>query len=120
MARAMQDLSDGIFINMANLTLVRRDSYLEYLIAGIKQDTLTSLKTAPLHMSALFPDHIISKAEEEIRHHEDKCTSSPSHRKPQRFHSYSQPSGQQQDTDPKPGPPAWKQIRRGKSSSYSQ
>ena len=32
-----------------------------------------SLRSAPLHMSALFPDHIISKAEEEIRHFEDKC-----------------------------------------------
>ena len=68
--RTMWDLSDGVFINVANL--VRRDSYLEYLKAGIKQDTLASLRTAPMHMSALFPDHIISKAEEEIRHHEDQ------------------------------------------------
>ena len=29
-------------------------------------------------MSALFPDHLISKAEEEIRHHEDKRTPSSS------------------------------------------
>ena len=29
MARTMQDLSDGVFINVANLTLVRRDSYLD-------------------------------------------------------------------------------------------
>ena len=90
--RIMQDLSDGVFINVANLTLARRDSYLEYIKAGIKQDTLTSLRIAPLHLSALFPDHIIAKAEEEIRHHEDKRTSRPSQRKPQRFHPYSQPS----------------------------
>ena len=31
MARTMQDLSEGIFVNMANLTLARRDSYLEYV-----------------------------------------------------------------------------------------
>ena len=31
MARTMQDLSEGIFISMANFTLARRDSYLEYL-----------------------------------------------------------------------------------------
>ena len=31
MARTMQDLSEGIFINMANFTLARRDSYLDYL-----------------------------------------------------------------------------------------
>ena len=69
MACTIQDLSDGVFINMANLTLACRDSYLEHIKAGIKQDTLMALRTAPLHMSALFPDHIISKAEEEIRNH---------------------------------------------------
>ena len=30
MARTMQDLSEGIFTNMANVTLARRDSYLEW------------------------------------------------------------------------------------------
>ena len=56
MARTMQDLSEGVFVNVANLTLAW-DSYLEYIKAGIKQDTLTSLRTAPLHLSVLFPDH---------------------------------------------------------------
>ena len=36
MARTMQDLSEGVFIGMANFTLARRDSYLEYLHAGVK------------------------------------------------------------------------------------
>ena len=119
MARTMQDLSEGVFVNMTNLTLARRDSYLDFLKTGIKPDTLTSLRTAPLHLSALFPDHIISKAEEEIRHFEDKRTAGPSHRKPQRFHPYSQPQRQQQDTDRKQGLPAWKQLgnrRRGQRS----
>ena len=40
MARTMQDLSEGVFISMANFTLACRDSYLEYLHAGVKQDTL--------------------------------------------------------------------------------
>ena len=66
MARTMQDLSEGVFINVANLTLTRKDSYLDYLKAGIKQDTLNALRTAPLHMSALFPYHLISKAEQEM------------------------------------------------------
>ena len=48
MAHNMQDLSDDIFINVANLTLARRDSYLEHSKIGIKQDTHTSLRTAPL------------------------------------------------------------------------
>ena len=119
MAHTMQDLSEGVFINIANLTLARRDSYLDFARTGIKQDTLMSLRSAPLHMSALFPDHIISKAEEEIHHSEDKRTSGPSQRKPQRFHPYAQPSRQQQEPDRKQGLPAWKQLgsrRRGQRS----
>ena len=54
MAHTMQDLSDGVFINMANLTLARRDSYLEFLKAGIKLDTLMSLRIAPIDLSAYF------------------------------------------------------------------
>ena len=54
MARTMQDLSEGVFISMANFTLARRDSYLEYLHAGVKQDTLTALRTAPVHLQSLF------------------------------------------------------------------
>ena len=78
MAHTMQDLSDGVFINVANLTLAHRESYLEYVKAGIKRDMLASLRTAPLHMSVLFLDHIIAKSEEEIPHHEDKRSSGPS------------------------------------------
>ena len=40
MARTMQDLSEGIFISVANFTLARSDNYLEYLHVGVKQDTL--------------------------------------------------------------------------------
>ena len=106
MARTMQDLSDGVFINVANLTLARRDSYLDFIKTGIKQDTLMSLRTAPLHMSALFADHIISKAEEEIHHHKDKRTPGPARKAP-RYHPYSQPNKpHQQDTDQKSTPPA--------------
>ena len=126
MARTMQDLSEGVFINVVNLTLTHRDSYLDYVKSGIKQDTLTCLRTAPLYMSALFPDHLVAKAEEEIRHHEDKRTAGSSQKGSQRFHPYAQASRQQTDTDRKSGPPAWKQLKRwgqrsnrGKAS-YSQ
>ena len=66
MASTMQDLSEGIFINMANLTLAHRDSYLEYLQDGVKQDTLTALNTAPVHLQSLFPVQLLVKAEEEV------------------------------------------------------
>ena len=127
MARTMQDLSDGVFISVAKLTLARRDSYLDFVKTGIKQDTLLSLRSAPLHMSALFPDHIISKAEEEIRHFEDKRTPGPSRKAP-RYHPYAQNvKPHTQDTEQKSALPAWKQIRcrghrsnRSKAASFSQ
>ena len=50
-------ISDGVFINVANVTLAHRDSYLEYLKAG-KQDTLTSLRTAPFYcVNTSYPMH---------------------------------------------------------------
>ena len=61
MARTMQDLSEAVFINMANFTLARRDSYLDYLHAGVKQDTVNALRTSPVHLNALFPDQLIDK-----------------------------------------------------------
>ena len=47
MQHTMQDLSEGVFVSMPNLTLARRDSYLEFLRGGVKPDTLTALRTGP-------------------------------------------------------------------------
>ena len=80
MARTMQDLSAGIFISVANFTLARRDSYLEFLHAGVKQDTLTLLHTAPVHLQFIFPDQLLIKAEEEVSRSEEKHSSGQSHR----------------------------------------
>ena len=88
MAHTMQDLSEGIFINMANLTLAHCDSYLEYLRAGVKQDTLTALCTAPVHLQSLFPDHLLVIAEEEVSQSEERRSSGNSHRKPGRLSFY--------------------------------
>ena len=127
MAHTMQDLSDGVFANVANFTLARRDSYLDFVRSGIKQDTLMSLRSAPLHMSAFFPDHIIAKAEEEIRHFEDKCTPGPTRKAP-RYHPYAQGNKpHHQQSEQTSTLPAWKQLRRhghksnrSKASSFSQ
>ena len=62
----MEHLSDFVFIKMGNLTLVRHDAYLSHLGTGIKQDTLTALRTAALHLPTLFPDATIKRAEEDI------------------------------------------------------
>ena len=87
--KAMEHLTDFVFITMGNLTLVRRDAYLNHVKNGIKPDTLAALRTAPLHISTLFLDAVIKWAEEEIAHYDNKgpLTASSSHHKG-RFHPY--------------------------------
>ena len=125
MARTMQDLSEGIFINMVNLTLVLCDSYLDYIRAGVKQDTFNALRNAPLHMQSLFPDQVLMKAEEEVSRSEERRSS---HKKPGHFHPYASSSKSSHQPDRKFGVPVWKQIRdrqqgkkgRGRASTYQQ
>ena len=81
----MQDLSETVFINMANFTLVRRDSYLECLHASVKQDTLSALRTAPIYLQSLFPDQLLIKVEEEVSRSEERYSFSQSTRKPGQF-----------------------------------
>ena len=118
----MQDLYEGVFISMANLTLARQDIYLEYLCAGVKQDTLTVLCTALVHLQSLFPDQLLVKEEEETSRSEERHSSGNSHRKPGRCHPYA-------SSTTKPAhQPAWKQIRDkqqgkkgcGKASCFQQ
>ena len=45
-------------------------TYLAYLKAGIKADTLAALRTAPLHISTLFLDTVIKQAEEDISNYD--------------------------------------------------
>ena len=124
----MQDLSEGVFISMANFTFACRDSYLEYLHAGVKQDTLTALHMAPVHLHSLFPDQLITKAEGEICRSEERCSSGQSHRRQGRFHHYAPSDRSANQPDWKSGNPAWKQIRdrqqakkgRDKPSTFSQ
>ena len=128
MARTMQDLSEGVFINMANFTLARRDSYLDYLHSRVKQDTVNALRTSPVHLNALFPDQIIAKAEEEISKNEERRSSGTSHRQQNRFHPYPASDKSTSHHDRKSTLPAWKQIKdkqqarkgRGKASTFSQ
>ena len=121
MAKSMEHLTEFVFVNMANTTLLRRDSYLAYLKAGIKADTLNALRTAPLHLDTLFPDSVVKRAEEDIASF-DKGRSGSSSYKSRRFHPYEHhepKSEKQQDR------PAWKNLSRTqrrkqrKQSQYS-
>ena len=80
-ACTMQDLLEVIFTHMANLTLARRDNYLDYIRAGLKHDTLTVLRNTPLHMCSLFPDQLL-KAEGEISCNKEKSLTGTSKKKP--------------------------------------
>ena len=127
MARTMQDLSEGVFINIANFTLARRDSYLDYLHAGVKQDTVNALRTSPVYLNTLFPDQLISKAEEEISRSEERRSSGTSHRHQGCFHPYAA-SDKSTGHHNRKNVPAWKQIKdkqqarksRCKASTFSQ
>ena len=107
MAKAMEHLTKFVFVNMANATLLRRDSYLAYLKAGVKVDTLNALRTSPLHLDTLFPDSCVKKAEEDITDFDRNRSSSVY--KSRRYHPYER---QEQRSDRKQDKPAWKNLSR--------
>ena len=53
-AKTMKHLTDFVFVSIGNLTLARHDSYLTHLKSGVKPDTLSALRTAPLQLATLF------------------------------------------------------------------
>ena len=63
---SLQHLADGLFIQLANFILFRRDSYLEFAKPGLKPDSWNRLRNAPLFSSSLFPDDILAAAEQDI------------------------------------------------------
>ena len=54
---------------MSNLILLQRDSYLEFVKPGVKQDTMNLLRNAPMFGYRLFPDAAIMTAEQDIQKH---------------------------------------------------
>ena len=109
MAKSLEHLTDFVFVNMANVTLLRRDFYLAYLKAGIKADTLAALRTAPLHLPTLFPDSVIKQAEEDISNF-DKGWSGSVYKKGH-YHPYEHPEIKPDNR--KRDRPAWKNLSRG-------
>ena len=124
-AKSMEHLSEFVFITMGNLALVRRDAYVSHLRTGIKPDTLTALRTAPLHISTMFPDSIIKRAEEDIAQFEAKGHSGSTHSKGW-YHRYEHQDKRSVTKDSRSDKPAWKTIGRkqskrgkGRTTSYS-
>ena len=55
-----------VFVSMANITLARRDTFLDQPRSRIRKHTLASFRNAQLHLTTLFCDSVIRKAEVEI------------------------------------------------------
>ena len=124
-AKSMEHFSEFVFITIGNLTLVRRYAYLSHLRTGIKPDTLTALRTAPLHVSTLFPDSTIKRAEEDIAQFEAKGHSGSTHSKG-RYHPYERQDKRSVTKDSRSDKPVCKTIGRkqykkgkGRTASYS-
>ena len=104
----LQNLS---LFSMGNITLVDRDAYLNHL--RITSDTLSALRTAPLHIPTLFPDSVIKPAEEEIAHYENKGQAGSSCGKGL-FHPYEhQDKRSYNRSDNRLEKRAWKNIGKG-------
>ena len=122
-AKTLEHLTDFVFVTVANTTLIRRDAYLSHLKMGIKPDTLSALRTGPMHIATLFSDTVLKQAEQDIANFESKGQVHSG--KKGRYHPY-----ERQDKRPdyrKSDRPAWKNIGnrgqgkrgRGKASYYS-
>ena len=70
MGTALQHLADSLFVHLANLILLHRDSYLEFVKPGVKPYTWNLLRNAPMFSYGLFPDSVFNTAEQDINKHE--------------------------------------------------
>ena len=55
MGMSLQHLADSLFVHMSNLILLRRDSYLDFVKPGVKQDTMNILRNAPHVWLCIIP-----------------------------------------------------------------
>ena len=66
LARSVSDMMGSILVDMANITLIRRDDYLATVRYGVKEETLLALRTSPVHTDRLFDEELIKRAEVEL------------------------------------------------------
>ena len=127
MGTSLQHLADNLFVDLSNLILIRRDSYLEFVKAGVKQDTMNLLRNAPLFGYGLFPDAAIMTAKQDIQKHEASsgtqrpgpgATQSTSWRGAHRYRPYDskdrKSSAASTDNSSQQQPP-WRQFSRNRA-----
>ena len=88
MSRAVSHLSEGVLVNWANATLMRRDAVLGSLRPGARKDTIAALRSGPIQSDLLFPEAAIRQAEQEMKEFD---TSRQRDRKPRPSHSRGAP-----------------------------
>ena len=127
MGTSLQHLADSLFVQMANLILLKRDSYLDFVKPGVKQDTINSLRNAPMFGYALFPDAAIMTAEQDIHKAESSSIAqgpgpgAPQHTNWRGAHRYKpydrrdrKPSSSSEQTSQSQQQP-WRQFSRNRS-----
>ena len=124
MGTSLQHLADCLFVNMANLVLLRRDSYLDHVKPGVKPDTWTRLRNAPLFNYGLFPDDLICIAEQDITKSESTSAAprpgpGAMQRTGWRNQNRFQPYDRRDSRNAAPAEPAqpWRQFARGRGRS---
>ena len=124
MGTALQHLADSLFVNLSNIILLRRDSYLEHVKPGIKPDTLNNLRNAPLFGHGLFPDSILAMAEQDISKHESAgvapgpgpgASQRSSWRGSARYRPYERQESRQGAPQGDQGQQPWRQFSRNRS-----
>ena len=105
--------------------LLRREAYLEHAKLGVKPETIAQLRVSPLHLSTLFDDDSVSKAEKEVSEYEARPPPPVHYRRDQGSHRGGKgqswrSSDKAPPTDSKPtAKKYWKQVAK-KSSSASK
>ena len=124
MGTALQHLADSLFVNLSNIILLRRDSYLEHVKPGIKPDTLNNLRNAPMFGHGFFPDSVLATAEQDISKHESAgVTPGPgpgasqrsSWRSSARYRPYERQETRQGSAQGEQGQQPWRQFSRNRN-----
>ena len=127
MGTALQHLADSLFVNLANLILLRHDSYLEDVKNGIKPDTWNMLRNAPMFGHGLFPDSVLATAKQDITKYESAgaapgpgpgASQRSSWRGNYRFKPYEKRESHQSSGHSEQGQQPWHQFSRNRSGSW--
>ena len=129
MGTSLQHLADSIFVFLANMIILRRDSYLDFVKQGINQDTMNLLRNSPLFGYGLFPDAVIATAEQDIQKHNPSSmaqgpgSGGPQHtnwRGANRYRPYDKKDSKQASAPDRQAHQPWRQFSRNKQGGRNK